>query len=147
MKDIKLEEVYVFWLDKTIKRIRQYTQQVFEQKGFKLTIDQWVILKRIADDEGCSQKEIAEKTYKDPASITRIIDALSKKGLVERRPQPTDRRRYDMYLTSEGNALYHQMIDSVIEIRKKPLENISESELQQLKSILDRMYDSFDELM
>ena len=144
MKDIKLEEVYLFWLDRTIKRIRQHTLQVFEQKGFKLTIDQWVILKRIADDEGCSQKEIAEKTYKDPASITRIIDALSKKDLVERRPQPTDRRRYDMYLTKKGKELYSQMIDVVIELRKQPLKNVSETELQTFKTILDKMYNSFE---
>ena len=147
MDDIKLEEVYAFWLDRTIKRMRQYSQMIFDKHGFKLTVDQWVILKRIADDEGCSQKEIAAKTYKDPASITRIIDALSKKGLVERRPQPNDRRRYDIFLTDKGQDLYHEMIDVVIELRKVPLKNISTEELQQLQSILNRMYNSFDELI
>lgn len=81
---------YFFKIDTTIKKIRNALQKQLTEAGFDLTVDQWVLIDHIFRKQGISQNELAEMTFKDPPTVTRIIDLLEKKGLVERGPAAGD---------------------------------------------------------
>ncbi len=138
----KLEEVIYFLLDRTIRRAKQYSQKEFVQRDFGLTVDQWVILKRISESNGVSQVEISESTYKDPAAITRIIDFLVKENLVERRMNAEDRRKFNVYLTPKGKTTVDKVLPIVVEIRKTGIRDIEQNELENLKNTLNKIYEN-----
>ncbi|WNJ17676.1 MarR family winged helix-turn-helix transcriptional regulator [Pontibacter sp. G13] len=143
-KDLRLEEAVYFQIDRTIRRVRQYSQQQFQRYNFDLTIDQWIIFKQVGEGDGVSLVSIADNTFKDPASVTRIVDALQKKGLVEKRMNPNDRRKFDVYLTEEGSTVLTSMIPRVVDIRAKGLSGIPEEELNAMSKVLSKIYENVD---
>jgi len=142
MGDLKLEEVYFFLLERTIRQFRRYSQQVFDAHNIPLTGDQWVVLKRISEQEGINQREIADLTYKDPASVTRILDLLEKQALVSRKPVENDRRTYALFLTKDGRKLVEKVTPIAIEVRKKGLDGLTQKDAKQLQSILNKIYEN-----
>ena len=143
----RLEEVIYFFIERTLKRLKQYSMMEFQKHGFELTIDQWIVLKRIGEYEGINQIDLAESTYKDPASITRILDALIKKGLVEKRTNENDRRRFDLLLTQAGKDLHDEMIEVVVELRKVGIEGMSQEEIKLLEGLLNRIFENINAKM
>ena len=138
----KLDDLLFYHLDKAIKTYRQFAQRQLKLAGYQLTIDQWLVLKTIHDHPGINQDGIAEIVFKDNASVTRIIDLLVKKKLIERTLHLTDRRRTELTLP-EGSRLLLQEINKIsknnrsialnglnkedIEIAKKVMINISKN--------------------
>lgn len=76
-----------------------------------LTISQFGVLEAIYHLGELCQKDLAEKILKSSGNLTFVIDNLVKRGLVQRRRNDIDRRRYDISLTEAG----HQLIDSILE--------------------------------
>lgn len=140
MKDPKLEEVYFYVIERTMRTAKQLSNKLFSANGFPITVDQWVILKRIHDDEGLSQAEISEHTFKDPAAITRIVDQLQKKGMAERVQDPNDRRRFNLILTTLGQKTYSEILPEVQRQRALGVEGISTEELEAMKLTLNKIY-------
>lgn len=134
-------------MDRAVKRSKQYSAMKLQEHQFPLTIDQWIIFKRIVEEEGQNQIEIAESTYKDPASVTRILDLLRKKGLVRKHLDENDRRRYTLFPTEEGKQAYEGMLDIITEIRGVGVQGIPEEDLAQMEATLNRIYENFDQKM
>lgn len=142
-KDKKLEEVVYFLAERMMRRAREYSKQQFKKEKIDITIDQWVVLKRISEEVGISQVEIANTTYKDPAAITRILDILVKKELVNRMAKFDDRRAFEIHLTKKGAALVSRATPLAQEIREKGLRGLSERETKVLTKALKKIYDNF----
>ena len=98
----KLNEIIFYTMDKAIKTYRMFAQQQLREAGYKITIDQWLIIKGILENPDISQLELGEKAFKDNASVTRIIDLLVKAAYLERQFHETDRRRVKLIVTQAG---------------------------------------------
>ncbi|MBX2840146.1 MAG: MarR family transcriptional regulator [Flammeovirgaceae bacterium] len=143
--DKELHEVLYFRMERTMRKLKEYTRQVLKENKYGITIDQWIILKRISEDEnGLSQTEVSNSTFKDPAAITRIIDHLCKKQLVERHPVENDRRAHNLVLTRLGKNLVVEMTPIIQAIRAKGIEDLKVEEVEALKINLDKIYHSLD---
>lgn len=71
-----------------------------------MTRAQWVILSRLERQPGLSQKELAEILEVEPITVARLLDRLQARGMVERRPDPADRRVWRLHLLPDaGPAL------------------------------------------
>lgn len=132
---------YGFRIERTAKIIKQVMQRRFNALHFDLTVDQWVLLDCLRQEDGQSQNELAEKTFKDAPTVTRIIDLLCKKELTERRDDPTDRRRFKIYLTDGGHAKIKEILPVVIELRKKGIADLSREDYDNLIRILDTIFE------
>ncbi len=135
----KIQDVILFQLEQASKAFKQYSQRVMDKEGFGITTEQWVLLKIIEEANELSQKELAQKSTRDPASITRTLDILEKKGLIERLRIPGNRRTYNITLKKEGQELINQKLDTVIRMREKSLDGFSENEIKQLSGFLTRI--------
>lgn len=144
MENLKLEEVYFFLLERTVRQFRKYSQQLFEANGISISGDQWVVLKRISEREGINQREIADLTYKDPASVTRMLDLLEKQHLVTRQPVENNRRTYALFLTDDGKALVKKVTPLAVEARQKGLEGIAADDAQKLRQVLNQIYENLE---
>lgn len=136
---------YSFLLDRTARRVKQYAQQRFNAENFDITVDQWLVLKNLRNNNDLNQSELGELTNKDNPTLTRIIDLLCKKGLTERRQHPGDRRSFIVHLTAKGEELVAGLSPKVAEIRMKAWENLSEDDYENLKRILNSIYNNLND--
>lgn len=134
-----LNTVVLFQIDRTSKIAKQYSQKVFDHLELGITVDQWVLLKIIDEHEPLSQKELAIKSTRDPASITRTLDILEKKGLSQRMPILGNRRQYNVQLSKTGKAFVEENMDTIVLLRNKSLEGFTDEERKLLVDFLLRM--------
>jgi DNA-binding MarR family transcriptional regulator len=137
----KLERIIFYKLDKAIKTYRQFAQRRMNDAGLAITIDQWLVLHAIEDKPGIAQLEIAELVFKDAASVTRIVELLTKKGYLQRQ-ENKDRRRYTLQLTNEGKEMTRQVNKIAEQNRSIALNGISEKELQKMNQLLITIIDN-----
>ena len=94
------------------------------------------ILKR---HEGINQGGLAEILEVEPITAARMIDRLQDAELVERRPDPEDRRAWRLHLTSRGEELLEQLRPFALETFEIALEGVSEAERAGLMAMLERI--------
>src|SRR4051794_7968150 len=104
---------------------------------------QWIVLFRLRQQEGLSQVDLADILELQPISLVRLLDRLVEHGLLERRPDPRDRRANRLFLTRSGRQLVDDLDglrDSIATdvLRDVPSDAIATS-LDTLKDIKERI--------
>ena len=135
---------YSFLLDRTARRVKQFAKQRFKELGFEVTVDQWVILKKLKEHQNLNQKELAQLVFKDTPTLTRIIDLLVDKGLVTRDVDKKDRRCFVISLTDHGHEILDQYQSQIKEIRLKAWEGLSEDDFNYFKRIINTIYQNLE---
>jgi DNA-binding MarR family transcriptional regulator len=79
---------------------------------------------------------IAERLIVTTASVTSLLDTLERRGLVERRPDPQDRRRLLIVITQDGRAIVDQFLPEVVALQTAALAALTEAERRQLVELL-----------
>jgi len=131
-----------FTLERTAKRMKQFFQQTLAAAGTEITIDQWVVLQTLNQQNGLSQLEIAKATFKDPPTITRIIDLLCQKALTERITDPSDRRRFRIQLTNDGFQKIDEVLPIIHQARRKAWGNLKNEQIDQLMDMLNTVFNN-----
>ena len=124
---------------RTALALKSALQRCFKEKGFEITAEQWVIMRHLWEDEGISQREIGEKAAKDKPNITRMLDALEKKRLIFRQPDPRDRRKFCVYLTKEGKQLHERLLPLAQTLRERVTRSLSQPEIDRVKETLSKI--------
>ena len=132
-------------MERTTKRMKQYFQRILAEAEAGITVDQWVILQQLDQQDGRSQLELARATFKDAPTVTRIIDLLSQKKLVERTPDPEDRRRFCICLTRAGREKIRTVLPLVINFRQAAWAGLSDDQIDQLVATLNIIFDNLAE--
>lgn len=104
-----------------------------------LTQTQWQALCVLSHNEGINQAALAELLEVQPITLGRLIDRLEATGWVERRDHPTDRRAITLYLTAKAEPILNDMWKLAEQTRDIALRGVSESEREQVMSILERV--------
>ncbi|UYZ60406.1 MarR family winged helix-turn-helix transcriptional regulator [Hymenobacter latericus] len=134
-----LSNIVFYSLDKAIRSYRRMAQANIDRAGINITIDQWLVLRVLLEHDDLTQNEIAERVFKDQASVARILALLTQRGLLSAVPLPHDGRRTQLRVTEEGHRILDAVQPIVNENRKTALAGISEDELGQLRSLLERI--------
>jgi DNA-binding MarR family transcriptional regulator len=106
---------------------------------YDITIEQWTVLARLAEKDGINQKELARRAEKDQTNITRILDLLQRKGLIERRPNPEDRRSFYIFITDKGRDLNQVLIPVEHQVLQSLLRGLSETQLRAMQDALHQI--------
>lgn len=107
-----------------------------------LTHAQARVLVHASRNEGIRQIELAEMLEVQPITLARLLDQLAEVGLIERRPDPGDRRAYHIYLT-ETAAPHLASIERVAKtIYKAAMRDLSEKQAASVLVALRRMRDN-----
>jgi DNA-binding MarR family transcriptional regulator len=119
---------------------RKIIQLLFHRlKEYDITPEQWTVLYRISQQDGINQKEIAVRTGKDQPTTARILDALYKKGLVQKEMSTADRRAFLVYLTDKGQVLVEQTTPVEKRVIDDLISGINQSEIELVKKVLMQM--------
>ncbi len=98
-----------------------------------------VVLMTLAETGCIGLNELTKRVARDKSQMTRTIRSLETKGLVERRASPDDARVTLVVLTSEGEEIVGELMQTVAEVIGAMLEPISSTEVQTLKRLLVRV--------
>jgi DNA-binding MarR family transcriptional regulator len=137
---IPIQDSLGFIIYRTALTLKAALQRCFKENGYDFTPEQWGIIRHLGEEDGLSQREIGEKAFKDKPNITRIIDALEKKHLIFRQPDPRDRRKYCIYLTKEGKQLHDHIMPLTRTLRAKATRDLAGPQLELLKQALNQIY-------
>jgi DNA-binding MarR family transcriptional regulator len=106
-----------------------------------MTRAQWAILIRLDAQPGLLQKELAELLEVEPITVARLIDRLESRFMVERRPDPTDRRCWRLHLTDASRPLLGEIGVQLDEVAGILCADLDPAALEQVHAALERMRD------
>ena len=138
----KKGELYSFTTGKASTAVARRLQKNFKQSGMEITIEQWSVLYHLWKQEGMSQQELCNATFRDKPSITRLVDNLEKQKLVRRVASKEDRRINMIYLTDAAKKLQEQSMDLANQTLNEALEGVTNEEIEICKAVLQRVYDN-----
>src|SRR5579863_7224402 len=98
---------FAFILNDVARLLRTYAN--YRAAQFGITRAQWAVLVRVDREEGLNQSELADTLDLQPITLTRLLDKLCDSGLIERRPDPTDRRAKRLFLTAAARPLLERL--------------------------------------
>jgi MarR family transcriptional regulator for hemolysin len=130
----------------TAKRTRAWADRVFAEHGASLVT--WIVLRHAlqAEPPGFSQRELAEDMAIGGPTLVPQLDRLEGEGLVERRPDPNDRRVTRVSITPEGRRRHDELAAVAAEIDRDLRSLLTESEAQILFDALVRIEQHFSDV-
>jgi DNA-binding MarR family transcriptional regulator len=138
----KKSELYSFITGKASTAIARRLQKNFKQAGVDITIEQWSVLYQLWKDDGLSQQQLCEATFRDKPSITRLVDNLEKLKLVKRVASKDDRRINMIYLTPEAQDLQEHTMELANQTLNEALEGVTNGQIEIAKEVLHQVYEN-----
>lgn len=106
---------------------------------FGLNIAEWRLIAVLAERLSSTQNELCAATKMDKVTISRAAIALAERGLVQRAPNPDDKRSHLLSLSASGQDLYAQVVPKALALEKDLLADFSESEVADFVAMLRRL--------
>jgi len=138
----KKGELYSFITGKASTAIARRLQQNFKNAGIDITIEQWSVLYHLWKEEGQSQQQLCDATFRDKPGITRLVDNLEKLKLVKRVPSKSDRRINLIYLTKEAKHLQEETMKLANKTLNESLNGVTTGQIEVAKQVLQGVYNN-----
>jgi len=104
-----------------------------------MTRAQWGILIWLERQPGISQKELSELLEVEPITVARLIDRLEARGMVERRPDPRDRRIWRLHLLGPARDVLHEIDEQRADMTRIVTAGIDQRAIEITTEALMRM--------
>jgi len=111
-----------------------------EFRPLDITPEQWAVLVRLWREDGLTQKELADRTYKDPPTMTRICRKLEQKGLVTRTACEADGRVSRVRLSGPARGLIPELVPRAVRSVDIALTGVDAEETAAAKRVLRQIY-------
>src|SRR3546814_10654189 len=99
-----------------------------------ITGAKWRLLCTVSRNDGQNQGATAELLEVEPITLCRMIDRMEDAGMVERRPDPNDRRAWRLYLTDKSRPLIGQLRELGDQLMEQALQGVAADDRQRLRS-------------
>ncbi|MEO1012782.1 MAG: MarR family transcriptional regulator [Bacteroidota bacterium] len=109
-------------------------------KPFDVSLQQFNVLRILRGRKGkpANLSTLNERMVTKMSNTTRLVDKLLSKGYVERRVCPSNRRKVEITITTQGNNALKKMDVAMSGVEKEILKNLSTDELEQLNRLLHK---------
>ena len=130
-------ETFPFEIGETAHALRK----AFDRKavGLGVTRAQWKVLFRLDRQPGLRQIEIADMLDIEPITLTRIVDRLEEAGLVERSPDPADRRAWRLHVTAKAAPLIEKLKAVGADLAADAFSGIEPKDIEIARQVLARV--------
>ena len=128
-----------------IRRLQQYAVLIFHEEtaGFDLTPTQYVTLDVLQRRPGIDQVTLSELTAIDRSMTARIVDALARRGLIDKRPAADDGRANSLFITAKARRLLAGIETSVDRSQAKILAPLRPAERRQFMRLVRTLLDGY----
>ena len=134
---VRNEDCISFLLGKAYQQVSQVAKQRLAPYG--VTPVQFALLNLLWAEDGLSGADLSVRLQLDSATITGVIDRLTHLGLIERRPDPYDRRVNHVHLTTSGSALQAPLSRIIEQLNAEFFGEFSPVDARQLQAMLARL--------
>lgn len=134
-----VEESFPMLMATCVKHMRETLMERFSNAGHSITTEQWIILTLLVDQDGVSQKSIADRSDRTEVATLNLLKKLEQDSLVMRHPDPVDGRCRRVFITSEGRKLQRLLIPSAKANVAQMTKDIPLEDIQQLKATIRKI--------
>ncbi len=129
-------ETFPFEIAETAHALRK----AFDRRavGLGVTRAQWKVLFRLERRPGLRQIELADMLDIEPITLSRIVDRLEEGGLVERKPDPADRRAWRLHVTAKAEPLIAKLRAVADDMIAEAFSGIDPKDLEIARRVLAR---------
>jgi DNA-binding MarR family transcriptional regulator len=110
--------------------------------SYGISSSTWSFLRRLWDEDGLTQKELADALGLTPPTAVSAIDNLEESGLVQRRLNGTDRRKRHIFLTDKARQLVSDLRHHATEVNDMALEDLTPTQARVLAELLHKVLDA-----
>lgn len=114
--------------------------------GHDFTLMQWIILIYLRDGIARTASDISKEFRHDSGALTRVIDSLERRGLLERRRSAADRRAVELSLTPLGRQTVESLLPVAVEQMNLALAPFTHQEFVQFRSLMVRLVEHLQSL-
>ncbi|WP_282610563.1 MarR family winged helix-turn-helix transcriptional regulator [Pelagibius sp. Alg239-R121] len=129
----RVEDCISFLIGKAAQQIARRSREKLASHG--VTPTQYAVMKVLWENEPQSGSEMGSRLQMDSATITGVIDRLEAADLVERRPDPSDRRIHRLFLTRRGRSLQKPLDRAMDELNAEAREVLGKQASAVLKGL------------
>lgn len=138
------KQVGVF-LNLVHNRFKQYITAFFQEEGYNLTPEQFLVMDAIWDEGKMSQQKIADTIFKDKNSVVKLLDGLEKKNLVRRVTNKDDRRQNLIEITPHAKEIQQNVTDIAMNAVDLIIKDIPKQDLHIFIKVLTKMAENMNE--
>ena len=138
--DLRLEDSLGHILNRTARAMCAMMQNSFNKAGYDVTVEQCALLFNLWRQDRQFQQQLADNTYKDKTSVTRIVDSLEKRHLAKRVLDKEDQRQKRIYLTRKGKKLQKELKTLALNVQEQCLNGIEPEHWEKCKEVLEKIY-------
>jgi len=117
--------------------------KAFKKLDVDLTPEQWVILDNLSQMDGLTQTELANNSFKNTPTISRIIDVLEKKEFLVRKADIVDRRKQKVFLTNKGKDVVVFCQEEISNLRRISWAGLSDQDYEEFLRITSKIFENF----
>ncbi len=117
-------------------------QKEFTAAGRTISVEQWLLLVNLRNEDGQFHQQLADNTYKDKTTVTRLVDGLERNGYVERVPDDADRRQKRIRITRKGKKTLTDLKPLALDVQQKVLQGVARDELDACTETLLKIYEN-----
>jgi len=125
-----------FWINRVSFALRKELTRRFADAGHQISPEEWAVLLVLWSKGPQTPSTLSEQTIRDRTTVTRLIDGMVRKELVARSENPTDRRRTDISLTPNGEALEAELVPIAIELIGQVSAGVTHRDLETTRKTL-----------
>lgn len=137
---IVVDNAIGFWIHRVYQASRNEMFRAFREAGEEVTPEQWAVLIRLWERDAQPQAELSDATFRDAPTMSRIIDGMEARGLLERRAHPEDGRVRVVHLTRHGKNLERKLVPLVENLVGAMVDGIDERALITTRNTLRKMF-------
>ncbi|MEH6648846.1 MAG: MarR family transcriptional regulator [Motiliproteus sp.] len=117
------------------------SQSVSDIYGIRygLGVAEWRTMAVLGNHQPLAASDVVQRSSIDKVQVSRAIQGLLKRELLERRTDPVDRRRVSLQLTAEGQNIFNDLVPRVRDLEQQLLSCLTEAEQSTLKALMGRV--------
>ncbi|HOP03309.1 MAG TPA: MarR family transcriptional regulator [Tenuifilaceae bacterium] len=136
---------FVSILTRISTRYRTELNHNFARNGNSdITADYWIVLESLYDEDNLTIGQLAKRTNKDNAGLSRILDGMERNDLVNRIASPTDKRSYLIVLTSYAKSLKEKLSKIEEETLSKSAKGLNPIEVKELVRMMNHLFENLE---
>lgn len=127
-------------LNRVTNRLNADFQAALRKRGMTLT--HWRVLAFLNETDGLGVSSLADYTVTDQSTLSRALQQMERRNLVERRASATDSRFVEVHITSLGRALFAEIIPLALQLRNRALDGLADTEQERLLDLLSHILEN-----
>ncbi len=146
MSRLNLDDFLPYRLSVLSNTVSRALARLYQQR-FGLSIPEWRVMAILGSASGLTALQVVERSAMDKVAVSRAVARLVARGLIVATGDDSDRRRRRLALTTDGKAMYDEIVPLALDYERGLLERLDDNDRKALDQMLRGMQKRAGELL